>query len=238
MIPREVHQASLAVLLFVSSPALAQQCPTGTLSCAAGWCCPPGQGGRTDVCCNSNPQSRGCTTNGSCGSSGGGSGGGGATQCPSGTLSCAAGWCCPPGQGGRTDVCCNSNPRSSGCTTNGSCGSGSTGGGSGGFSGGGGGRTGGGSGAGGGGGRTGGGSGGGFGNPVYWGCSSGGGGSGLAVLGALVVFLCRPRRGLFAALLALFSLSCSTVEGLHAPAEQAIDSSAPTSSKGCGEETS
>lgn len=107
------------------------QCPSGTLSCSAGWCCPPGQGGRTDVCCNQNPQASGCTANGSCSNA---TGGGGAVQCPSGSSACAAGWCCPPGQGGRTDVCCNSNPSSSGCTTNGSCstgGSGATGGGGG-----------------------------------------------------------------------------------------------------------
>jgi len=48
--------------------------------------------------------------------------GGGGGSCPaSAPLYCSAGWCCPYGQGGRTDVCCNSNAQSAGCTSNGVC---------------------------------------------------------------------------------------------------------------------
>jgi hypothetical protein len=51
-----------------------------------------------------------------------GGGGGGGGQCPANApLQCSAGWCCPYGQNGRTDVCCNSNPQSMGCTSNGAC---------------------------------------------------------------------------------------------------------------------
>jgi hypothetical protein len=89
-------------------------CPSSApLQCNAGWCCPYGNGGRTDVCCDNNPQSSGCTTNGTCGTT---------TTCPSNApLHCNAGWCCPYGNGGRTDVCCDTHPSSSGCTTNGTC---------------------------------------------------------------------------------------------------------------------
>ena len=49
-------------------------------------------------------------------------GGGGGNSCPSNApLYCSAGWCCPYGQNGRTDVCCNTNPQSTGCTSNGVC---------------------------------------------------------------------------------------------------------------------
>lgn len=48
--------------------------------------------------------------------------GGGGGSCPADApLHCAAGWCCPYGQNGRTDVCCNTNPQSAGCTSNGAC---------------------------------------------------------------------------------------------------------------------
>jgi hypothetical protein len=43
--------------------------------CSAGWCCPYGQNNRTDVCCNNNPKTSGCTSNGSCGATGGAAGG-------------------------------------------------------------------------------------------------------------------------------------------------------------------
>ena len=53
----------------VSRPAAAQTCSSGELYCSAGWCCPPGAGGSTIVCCNSNPESLGCTSNGNCSTS-------------------------------------------------------------------------------------------------------------------------------------------------------------------------
>ncbi len=43
-------------------------------------------------------------------------------SCPSNApLYCSSGWCCPYGNGGSTNVCCNNNPQSSGCTLNGQC---------------------------------------------------------------------------------------------------------------------
>jgi hypothetical protein len=124
MIRREFIQiaAFAALLLLAVGSAFAQSCPSSTpLHCSAGWCCAAGDGGRTDVCCDSNPQSQGCTRNGICGTS--------QTttttsqSCPSSApLRCNGGWCCPYGGGGRTDVCCDSNGQSQGCTANGSCG--------------------------------------------------------------------------------------------------------------------
>ncbi len=116
-------------LLLVAGPAAAQSCPTGQVYCSAGWCCPTTADGGTNVCCNGNPQSSGCTTSGYCGSAGGDGGAtggdagsdGGSPLCPTGDLYCSAGWCCPPGQNGRTDVCCNMNPMANGCTSNGNC---------------------------------------------------------------------------------------------------------------------
>ncbi|HEX8792542.1 MAG TPA: hypothetical protein VF765_16455 [Polyangiaceae bacterium] len=118
-------------LLLVAGPAAAQSCPTGQVYCSAGWCCPTMADGGTAVCCNNNPQSAGCTTSGFCGTAsgdggaaggdGGAAGDGGAPLCPSGDLYCSSGWCCPPGQNGRMDVCCNMNPMANGCTANGNC---------------------------------------------------------------------------------------------------------------------
>ena len=119
-------------LLLLPASAEAQSCPTGQVYCMAGWCCPTTADGGTNVCCNGNPQSMGCTTSGFCGTGsgdggGGGDGGGstggdgGSPLCPTGDLYCNAGWCCPPGQNGRTDVCCNMNPMANGCTSNGNC---------------------------------------------------------------------------------------------------------------------
>lgn len=95
--------------------------------------CPPGK-------CPSDPCSNTCDGSGGYGPLGGGGGndgGGGGETCPSSApLHCSAGWCCPKGEGGRTDVCCNGNPQASGCTANGNCSTG-TGGGTGGGGGGG-----------------------------------------------------------------------------------------------------
>jgi len=44
--------------------AQAQSCNPGYSYCSAGWCCPGSPG--EPVCCNSNPESSGCTTNGVC----------------------------------------------------------------------------------------------------------------------------------------------------------------------------
>ncbi len=130
----------LSGLLLLPATAAAQSCPTGQVYCSAGWCCPTTGDGGTNVCCNGNPQSAGCTTTGYCGMSSGdggaASGDGGAPVCPSGDLYCAAGWCCPPGMNGRTDVCCNMNPMANGCTSNGNCSTGAGSSGSGGSSGG------------------------------------------------------------------------------------------------------
>ena len=125
-------------LLLLPARADAQTCAMGQVYCNAGWCCPTTADGGTNVCCNSNPQASGCTTTGFCGGTapgdaGSGAGGkpagdGGGAVCANGDFYCAAGWCCPPGQGGRTDVCCNMNSMANGCTSNGNC---STGGGSG-----------------------------------------------------------------------------------------------------------
>lgn len=81
--------------------------PSGAFCCGNGgggvcpsgyWCCPTG-------CCEGSP-----------------TGGANTGSCPaSNPLPCSAGWCCPYGEGNRTDVCCNNNPESSGCTSNGEC---------------------------------------------------------------------------------------------------------------------
>ncbi|HTQ42346.1 MAG TPA: hypothetical protein VMI75_06255 [Polyangiaceae bacterium] len=128
-------------LLLLPAPASAQTCAMGQVYCSAGWCCPTTADGGTNVCCNSNPQASGCTTTGFCGTSagdGGGGGGDGGTStgdggspvCANGDFYCSAGWCCPPGQGGRSDVCCNMNSMANGCTSNGNCSTGSGGSGS------------------------------------------------------------------------------------------------------------
>ena len=58
---------TLAALSLLPREAAADSCPSSSpLECSAGWCCPYGDEGRTDVCCNSNPQSQGCTKNGNC----------------------------------------------------------------------------------------------------------------------------------------------------------------------------
>lgn len=117
-------------LLILPASAAAQSCPSGQVYCSAGWCCPTTADGGTNVCCNNNQQNMGCTTSGFCGSaSDGGSSGnpdGGSPLCPTGDLYCSAGWCCPPGQNGRTDVCCNMNGMANGCTSNGNCSTGGT----------------------------------------------------------------------------------------------------------------
>jgi hypothetical protein len=69
-------------------------CPSAApIPCSAGWCCPYGDGDRTDVCCNQNAQSTGCTKNGICsaGSSSGAPGGGSSTAGGCGTTM----GCCP-----------------------------------------------------------------------------------------------------------------------------------------------
>lgn len=84
-------------------------------------CCPLGKSGRMDVCCNENPASSACATNGKCEP---------LTRAPS---VCAAKdpvlcrskefgmRCCPKGDGGRTNVCCNTNPPSTACARAGTC---------------------------------------------------------------------------------------------------------------------
>jgi len=109
----------IAILTILPAAANAQlTCPSGYGLCSAGWCCPSGQ-----TCCNSNPQSSGCTSNGICSTTTTNNPPTTSSQsCPSSApLHCSAGWCCPYGQNNSTNVCCNSNPESSGCTTNGNC---------------------------------------------------------------------------------------------------------------------
>ena len=108
-----------AVLLFImpiSSGAQTLSCPSDApLDCGNGGCCPPGDGGRTDVCCVETYQ---CTRDGTCPSpSGGGSSSsdtctGGAIPtrdtCSESSCSCAA-------------PCASSNDCKSGCCANGYC---------------------------------------------------------------------------------------------------------------------
>ena len=76
-------------------------CPTGYGLCSAGWCCPTG----SNTCCNGNPKSEGCTSNGLCSPSPSPSppSGGGSDSCPynvycgtvgTTTYSCFAGSTC------------------------------------------------------------------------------------------------------------------------------------------------
>src|SRR5689334_11351706 len=95
------HRLLLSAVLCLATRSAFASCPSGTVSCSSGFCCPLADGGGVDVCC-----SNGCAINGLC--------------CPSGEGLCSAGFCCPPGQGGRNDVCCETQFA---CTANGSCGS-------------------------------------------------------------------------------------------------------------------
>lgn len=117
-------------LLLLPATASAQTCAMGQVYCSGGWCCPTTGDGGTNVCCNSNPQASGCTTTGYCGGASGDAGAsspdGGSAVCPGGDFYCSAGWCCPPGQNGRNDVCCNMNSMANGCTANGNCTTGGT----------------------------------------------------------------------------------------------------------------
>jgi len=106
-----------AVMIAGESLAHAQSCPAGTLYCDAGWCCPPGLNGATNVCCNDNPQSEGCTSNGVCGTTDGGNndpttcdGGSIPTQDTCGEAQCS---CAAP--------CSSGGDCSSGCCVEGYC---------------------------------------------------------------------------------------------------------------------
>jgi hypothetical protein len=59
------------------------------------------------------------------GTQAGGTAAGGPTCPGNAPYYCSTGWCCPGGENDRTDVCCTKNPISTGCTSNGICGSGS-----------------------------------------------------------------------------------------------------------------
>lgn len=61
------RMVAVLTVLFGATGVARATCPTNApLSCTAGWCCPYGEGNRTDVCCNNNDISNGCTTNGQC----------------------------------------------------------------------------------------------------------------------------------------------------------------------------
>jgi hypothetical protein len=108
----------LTVALLWPCQAHAQSCPAGEGVCAAGWCCPLG-----NTCCNNNPQSLGCTTNGSCTASSGNPGSGSGSGCSSGSFVCGNTHCTLNG-----DVCCAnvgheemSCPAGGVCQSNGTC---------------------------------------------------------------------------------------------------------------------
>lgn len=91
----------------------ASQCPSNAPVACPVTCCPYEHDGGVEVCCADNT----CTADGQCAGNmtpGTLSDGG---VCPqSASISCGD-HCCPPGQNGRTDVCC----ANEGCTTNGVC---------------------------------------------------------------------------------------------------------------------
>jgi hypothetical protein len=122
-------------------------------------------------------------------------------------------------------VCCNNNPQSLGCTTNGSCSAQGTGGGS--SAGGGSGFGGGGSGFGGGGSSAGGGSGFG-GNGLQWGCSTGGE---LGVWLGLFVLLRRRRTSALAALVGLAACVPTAELQPATSAQQALTLAATTQAR-------
>ena len=106
------------VLSLASLPLPAEAaCPSSApLSCGS-WCCPYGAGSRTDVCCNDNPQSQGCTSNGVCSTTTSPP----STTPPPASVTCPSGYpvycqatngCCPSGY-----VCCPDGT----CSSTGTC---------------------------------------------------------------------------------------------------------------------
>ena len=122
-IGRFAHLALSLVALAGPLSALAQTCPSNApLFCGYDRCCPYGDYGRTDVCCNENPPEQGCTSNGDCtigGTTTTGGGGGTAIECAPGQIAtqdtCAETTC------SCADSCSSGGDCVSGCCANGYC---------------------------------------------------------------------------------------------------------------------